>query len=85
MTGSPQTSRAARRLSDVRAGEIVRVAGVDSGHALRMRLLAIGLSPGATVRMMQRHRIGPCILAVRGARLALGRGMLSRIRVEPVS
>lgn len=81
-----KTQRAAARyLADVPAGESARVAGVEQGHALRMRLMAIGITPGTVVRMVMRNPVGPCIVAVRGARVALGRGMLRRIRVEAAS
>jgi len=76
--------RDARHLSEVRCGETVRIAGVDHGHALRMRLVSLGLAPGTAVRVVQRNPVGPCIVAVRGARVALGHGMLNRIRVEAV-
>ncbi len=77
-----EEGRRLRHLSDVRVGEIVRFMGVEHGCALRMRLVAMGLTPGVPVRVMQRVPGGPCIVAVRGTRVALGRGMLDRIIVE---
>ena len=75
----------ALHLSDIENGRTVRLLGVDHGHALRMRLTALGLTPGTVLRMVQRSHGGPCIVAARGMRVALGRGMVSRIRVESAS
>ncbi len=63
-----------RHLSEVGVGETVRIAGIEHGHGLRMRLLAMGVTPGVPVRVIQRVPGGPCIVAVRGTRVALGRG-----------
>ncbi len=44
----------------------------------------MGLSPGSEV-IVVRNSLGPMIIEVRGVRLALGRGLASKILVEPVS
>jgi ferrous iron transport protein A len=49
---------------------------------MRKRLADLGLNLGMTVRVIQRDRHGPLILAVKDARLALGRGMAHKIMVE---
>lgn len=74
-----------RRLSEARVGETFRVVGVEAGHGLRARLLALGITPGVTVQVVQRHGGGPCIIQVRGTRVALGCGILSHIRVRPAT
>jgi Fe2+ transport system protein FeoA len=80
---APEPSSGHRlHLADVEAGKTVRLVGVEHGSALRMRLMAMGLTPGVLVRVIQRVNGGPCIVAVRGTRVALGRGMLDRICVE---
>lgn len=71
-----------RRLSEVRVGETVRIIGLEQGRGFQMRLVSMGLTPGTTVRVVQKAPGGPCIVATRGTRIALGRGMLDRIRVE---
>ena len=68
-------------LAEARVGDVVRVVRVDHGKVLRLRLTAMGITPGTVLRVVQRVWNGPCIVAVRGTRVALGRGMLNHIHV----
>jgi Fe2+ transport system protein FeoA len=63
-------------------GETVRLVGVEAGHGLRARLAAMGLVPGAKLRMMRNSGHGPAVVEVKDTRLALGRGMTVHLRVE---
>ena len=54
----------------------------DGGLRLAHRLAEIGLTPGAPLEVINRSP-GPFIVAVRGARLVLGRGMVQKILVRP--
>jgi len=69
-------------LAMVAPGEEVRLTAIHGGRRMRRRLADLGLNPGLTVRVVQRDRHGPLILAVKDSRLALGRGMAHRIMVE---
>jgi Fe2+ transport system protein FeoA len=69
-------------LAMVAPGEEVRLTAIRGGRRLRKRLADLGLNLGMTVRVVQRDRHGPLILAVKDARLALGRGMAHKIMVE---
>jgi len=71
-------------LSMVSAGEEVRLVGVRGGWGVRRRLADMGLTPGEKVWVVQSDHSGPLLIAVRGSRLALGRGMAHKIMVEPV-
>jgi len=72
-------------LSMVAPGETVELVQIKEGTRLRKRLADLGLTVGLTVRVVQNHRVGPLILAVReDSRLAIGRGMAHKIRVSPV-
>jgi ferrous iron transport protein A len=53
-------------------------------QGLARRLIALGLTTGAEVRMLQNRGRGPLIVEVHGVRLALGRGQAARIDVEPM-
>ena len=60
------------------------VAVLPRSHSLAKRLIALGLTPGAEVRVLQNRGRGPLIVEVHGARLALGRGQAARVAVEMV-
>ena len=60
----------------------VKLVKINAGRKLTHRLTELGLTPGVSVEVMQDHG-GPLLLAVRNTRLALGRGMASKILVEP--
>jgi len=64
-------------------GQKVRVVAVHGGWGIRRRLAEMGLNPGETIRVVQSDMSGPMVVAVRGSRLALGRGMAHRIEVSP--
>lgn len=69
-------------LSTVPAGQRVRLVGVEAGRGLSAHLAAMGLVPGAEVLMVRNEGAGPALVEVKGTRLALGRGMAAKIRVE---
>ena len=71
------------RLVFLPPGSRARVVSIDSGYGLRTRLLQMGLTPGAIVEIVDNTR-GPIIIRVRGVTIALGRGMASKIIVEPL-
>ena len=68
----------------VPAGESARIVHVEQGRRCRKRLADLGLAAGVDVRVLRASRAGgPMILAVRNdARLAIGRGMAMKIRVQ---
>ncbi|RUM42326.1 MAG: ferrous iron transport protein A [Desulfurobacterium sp.] len=69
------------RLIDIPAGKSARVVDVTGGMGMKNRLAAIGIYPGATVKVVK-SLPGPMIIEVSGTRLALGKGMAARIEVE---
>ncbi|ABM80036.1 putative FeoA domain - Fe2+ transport [Hyperthermus butylicus DSM 5456] len=56
----------------------------NGGHGVRMRLLQMGLTPGAVVEIVENYGRGPILVRVRGAVIALGRGLAEKVLVEPV-
>ncbi|HIE22813.1 MAG TPA: ferrous iron transport protein A [Candidatus Korarchaeota archaeon] len=68
----------------IREGKKARIVDIFGGRGIVRRLMEIGLSPGSEV-MVIRNSLGPMIIEVRGVRLALGRGLASKILVEPLS
>jgi Fe2+ transport system protein FeoA len=60
------------------------VAALPKAHGLARRLIALGLAPGAELRVLQNRGRGPVLVEVHGARVALGWGQAARVEVEPV-
>jgi len=63
-------------------GRKVRLIGVDGGRGLQMRLAEMGLTPGAEIEVISNTYHGPFIVAVKGSRVILGRGMATKISVK---
>jgi ferrous iron transport protein A len=84
MTAARATAhRGASVLASCGPGREVRLAGIRAGRELRARLAAMGLVPGIRLRVMRQEGRGPLVVALRGMRLAIGRGMAERMDVEP--
>lgn len=54
------------------------------GAKMKQKLQSMGLTPGTPVSIISAGKRGPVIIDVRGSRLALGRGIVSKIEVDPV-
>lgn len=61
------------------------VSSLPPSRGLAKRLIALGMTPGAEVRVLQNRGRGPLIVEVHGCRLALGRGQAMRVEVEPLA
>ncbi|HQY90069.1 MAG: FeoA family protein [Caldilinea sp.] len=70
-------------LTMVKRGQPVRLAKIMAGRQLTHRLTELGLTPGVNFEVLHDHG-GPLLLAVRDSRLALGRGMASKILVDAI-
>ena len=66
-------------LAELKDGVPALVETVAGGQALLKRLSAMGITPGGRLVKESGHGQGPVVVLVRGARLALGRGMASKI------
>lgn len=69
-------------LTIVQVGRKVRFVAVDAGRGLQGRLAAMGLVPGAEIEVLRNSMQGPFLIAVKGSRIALGRGMAQKILVS---
>ena len=69
-------------LAELPANDRARILSFAVGRHAASRFASLGLTPGALVSMIQNYGRGPLIVAVRGARVALGRGEASKIFVE---
>ncbi len=79
MTQPPLVEETA--LSLVAAGRTVVVLGLSAGRGVSERLAEFGLVPWARVEVLRNPRRGPLLVAVQGARLAMGRGEAAQVRV----
>ncbi len=68
-------------LALVENGRRMRFLGVKAGREFRARLGAMGLVPGVEIEGVQNSTHGPFIVAVKGSRMMLGRGMAQKIVV----
>jgi ferrous iron transport protein A len=68
-------------LSSVAAGTIVRIVRIDGGRNLRHRLAALGLLPGATIKILQTLGRGQLVIEVFESKTLLGRGVSDKIYV----
>ena len=68
-------------LAIVQVGRRVRLVAVDAGRGLQGRLAAMGLVPGVEIEVLRNSMHGPFLIAVKGSRIMLGRGMAQKIMV----
>ena len=69
-------------LTMVTEGARAILRSVEGGRQLRGRLAALGLLPGTELEVIQNSGHGPFVIAVKGSRIVIGRGMADRIAVE---
>lgn len=73
----------ALRLDDLAVGASGRIADVTGADATSLRLLEMGLTPGATVRVVGRAPLGdPWEFEIRGYRLSIRRAEAARVTLE---
>lgn len=68
-------------LSTISAGSVVKIARIDAGRSLKQRLAALGLLPGATVRILKTLGRGQVVIEVFKSKTLLGRGITEKIYV----
>ncbi|UXD21443.1 FeoA family protein [Ignicoccus pacificus DSM 13166] len=73
------------KLVDVPAGTTVVVKSIPAGLGASITLRELGIVEGAKVKVIRNSPFGgPLIVEVNGARYALGRGLASKVEVEPL-
>lgn len=68
-------------LTMVEQGRKVKLITIRAGRGLRSRLAELGLIPGVELEIIANSLDGPFILAVKGSRVVIGRGMALKIDV----
>ena len=73
------------RLSDLSAGQKARVVDVDARGEIGQRILEMGVTPGAEIRLVAAAPLGdPLAFEIRGYRLSLRRAEAALVEVERV-
>ena len=71
-------------LTMIPSGSVVTLVAIQGGQGLRRRLTDMGLNEGLTLKVLQSHSRGSCVLLAGDTRLVLGHGMADKILVERV-
>ncbi len=72
-------------LDELAQDDRARVTGVAGSDGVSLRLMEMGLTPGAVVRLVGTAPLGdPLELEVRGYRLSLRRSEAARVSVDPL-
>ncbi len=69
-------------LAKVKEGAEVSVVRLEAGCGMTQRVLAMGILPGAILRVLRNEYKGQMIILVAGTKLVLGRGMADKIIVK---
>ncbi len=70
-------------LSDLKEGQSGKISFIRGGHGVLQRLLDMGLTPSTRITLLKSAPFeGPIQILVRGSKLALGRGIASKVFVE---
>lgn len=69
-------------LTKVPEGGRTVLRAISGGHELRGRLAALGLLPGTELQVIRNSKHGPFVIAVKGSRVVIGRGMAAKMEVE---
>jgi Fe2+ transport system protein FeoA len=77
------TQMVTQPLSSLLVGQTAKVVSCQAGRDCRARLTSMGLTLGSEVSVVRRGH-GPVLVATRGTRLAIGRGMAEKIFVTPL-
>lgn len=75
-------TRGPMTLYDALPGKRYRILSVEGGCRLNSRLCSMGLMPGETFTVYAYSRGGPVCISVKGARFAIGRGMMGRVLIK---
>ena len=73
-------------LSELAIGQTARVVGVEGDDGVSVRLLEMGLIPGAEIALLGRAPLGdPLEFQIQGYRLSLRQSEAVRVEIETIS
>ncbi len=78
-----QSLRHQLSLTELETGQTAVIVSLGSGHGARQRLRSLGILEGQRIRKISRiGKVGPVVLLVDRAQVAIGHGMAKRILVQ---
>jgi ferrous iron transport protein A len=80
--GEHKNSKTIIPLAHTKQGKKYRIENINGGHCLNLRLNSMGIVPGDIIKVIYQGYGGPMTLAVKGTRIALGRGIAHKIEVS---
>jgi DtxR family Mn-dependent transcriptional regulator len=70
-------------LSELKEGQTGKISFIRGGHTILQRLLDMGLTPSTKITLIKAAPFeGPIEISVRGSKLAIGRGIASKVFVD---
>jgi len=69
-------------LIDLREGQKGTIVSVLGGYGVVQRLTDMGLTPGTEFEMLRKGLLCPVEIFIRGSKLAIGRGVATKILVK---
>lgn len=75
-------------LSEVNNDSVVKIVSIDVGKNAKQRLFALGIHPNDLVQVVSNPSFGPVLvknLSKDNTRVAIGRGIAQKIKVENVN
>ncbi len=73
-------------LSELKVGQSGKIQFIRGGHSVLQRLLDMGLTPSTKITLLKAAPFeGPIEIAVRGSKLAIGRGIAAKVFVDPAA
>ena len=76
------TDDSLKPLSQIEAGQTVKLVSVDAGVGLKQRLAAMGLLPNVQITVVRNWHCGRIIVNVKNTKVVLGRGMAHKVMVQ---
>ena len=69
-------------LSNSPEGKLLKIASFSGGYMSQKRLYDLGILKNEKIKIIKNDGFGPIIIKVKGANIAIGRGLSRKILVE---
>jgi len=69
-------------LSQAKEENFYKLIQIEDKKEIKMKLIAMGLSPGSIVTVVKNDFSGPLIIGINSSRISLGRSLANKIEVS---